>query len=205
MISKHFKLMVIVSLVFIALGLFFAVRFESQKTITQTSFSDQSAIQKLKNMSDHSKIQAEIYLQEQPIQEQPIQEQPIQKQTNQESSSISLALEVVNTPVSLAKGLGDRSEIGSDGMLFVFSQPTETSFWMYGMKFDLDMIWIKDSIIVEITENVPAPQNSGLLSMNTERNLPTYPSPGEVDMVLEVRAGFSRENGILPGDRLVIK
>jgi len=113
-----------------------------------------------------------------------------------------LNVEVVNTPDSLSLGLGMREEIGSDGMLFAFDRPDQRYFWMKGMLIDLDMIWISKGVVVGITENIPAPtakQQTNLL------DLPRYYSPGPVDMVLEVPAGFSRQKGIFTGDTLRVK
>lgn len=175
LIFVGFLSLVLLVVVVLNSGLFNRV----EKTQTEVT-----AIQNLQGISDRSKVQAELVT---------------------ESKTVPMTLEVVNTPPSLAQGLGNRTEIGSDGMLFVFQKPTATSFWMYGMQFDLDMIWIKDEIVIDITESVPAPGSSGSQTERANRNLPRYPSPGEVDMVLEVPAGFSREQGILPGDRLLIK
>ena len=176
---------IIAALVCLIFGVVFVVNFAMNDTENvETPELELTAIRKLRTISDRSKIKAEL---------------------TRPSQTLPLTLEVVNTPVSLSKGLGDRTEIGSDGMLFVFQEPTETHFWMYGMLFDLDLIWIKGDTVVEITESVPAPKNAEAQSKSTNRNLSRYPSPGEIDMVLEVPAGFSREQGILPGDRLLIK
>ncbi len=67
------------------------------------------------------------------------------------------------------------------------------------MQFDLDMIWIRDGSIRGIIEDVPRPQEGQPLA-----TLPRYPSPGEVEMVLEVPAGFAHANGISSGDSVEI-
>jgi uncharacterized membrane protein (UPF0127 family) len=66
---------------------------------------------------------------------------------------------------------------------------------MKGMKFDLDLIWIKNNRVIGITSNVPHPKNE-----NDE--LPLYPPPSEIDMVLEVASGFSEKNNIAVGDTI---
>jgi uncharacterized membrane protein (UPF0127 family) len=58
------------------------------------------------------------------------------------------------------------------------------------MQFDLDLVWIRDERIVGITPNVPAPAASV-----PESQLPSYPSPGRIDAVLEVPAGTAAERG----------
>ena len=47
------------------------------------------------------------------------------------------------------------------GMLFVFGKPKIQSFWMYGMKFPLDFVFIRDSRVVEVVENVQVNDDSG--------------------------------------------
>ena len=71
-----------------------------------------------------------------------------------------------------------------DGMLFVFDEPAVQSFWMYGMQFDLDFIWIADGEVVKVDENVLTPDNNngGTIQLDSE--------PFEVDYVLELPAGL---------------
>ena len=119
--------------------------------------------------------------------------------TAQLGDSQKLQLEVVNTPQSIEQGLSGRDEIGADGMLFVFDQAQTPRFWMKEMKFDLDLIWIKELKIVEVSENVLAP------NLNTPLNqLPTYGPSQPVDMVLEVEAGRVQEWGLEVGDELIL-
>ena len=119
--------------------------------------------------------------------------------TAQLGDSQKLKLEVVSTPQKITLGLSGRDEIGADGMLFIFDQPKTPRFWMKEMKFDLDMIWIKDMKIVEITENVPAPDSSTPLNQ-----LPTYGPSQPIDMVLEIKAGKSNQWELEVGDEVVL-
>lgn len=101
---------------------------------------------------------------------------------------------VSDTPIALAKGLGGTESIeDNEGMLFVFKSPRKTSFWMDGMKFPLDIIWIKDGKIIKIDENVPIAEK-----LTDLRH--TYSPPEKVDYVLEVNAGFSERFGVEVGD-----
>lgn len=95
-------------------------------------------------------------------------------------------------------GLSYRLDMAeSEGMLFVFPEVIRPLFWMKGMKFDLDMVWIKDGRVVEITERVPAPEN--------EKVKVATVSPKEmVDSVLEVKAGWVEKNGVVVGDEVVV-
>jgi uncharacterized protein len=113
--------------------------------------------------------------------------------------SKKLQLEIVNTPQSIEQGLSGRDEIGADGMLFIFDQSKIPQFWMKEMKFDLDLVWIRELIVVEITENVTAPDLNTPLSQLT-----TYTPKQPVDMVLEVEVGKAKEWGLMVGDEVLI-
>ena len=77
------------------------------------------------------------------------------------------------------------------GRLFVYDHQEQYEFWMKGMKFPLDFIWIADHTVVNITENVPAP--TGLM--------PAIVKPYvDVDKILEVTAGTITKSGIKVGD-----
>ena len=53
-----------------------------------------------------------------------------------------LEVEIVDESGEIAKGLGYRDEIGSEGMLFVMPRRASYTFWMKGMRMGLDMVWI---------------------------------------------------------------
>lgn len=105
-----------------------------------------------------------------------------------------LTVEVVNTPGSITKGLSGRPKLTPDGMLFVFPFAQHTTFWMPAMQFDLDIIWIKDGRVVGLEQAVPRPSPETSL-----QDLPRYPSPGAVELVLELAAGRAKELGITVG------
>jgi uncharacterized membrane protein (UPF0127 family) len=110
---------------------------------------------------------------------------------------LPLTVEVVSNPARIARGLSGRSEIGSDGMLFVFPAAGEYQFWMKEMLFALDIIWIRDGRVTGIEANVPFPDPATPLN-----KLPRYSPPGLVDMVLEVPAGFAARQGIEVGSEV---
>lgn len=109
----------------------------------------------------------------------------------------NLNVEVVNSLESITQGLGDRTEIGSDGMLFVMPEKRMAHFWMKGMQFGLDMVWIDDSTVIGTTENIEYLDGS-------EQNLKIYSSPAEVDQVLELPYGDVAKRGIKAGDQVTI-
>ena len=56
-------------------------------------------------------------------------------------------------------GLGNRDELAwHDGMLFVYDEPAFLAFWMKRMRFDIDIVWIRERRIVGIEEFVPYPR-----------------------------------------------
>lgn len=65
-------------------------------------------------------------------------------------------LEIANTPASRQKGLGERATMAqSAGMLFVFPSASTLCFWMKGMHFPLDMIWVNSNKqVIHIEQNV---------------------------------------------------
>ena len=76
-----------------------------------------------------------------------------------------LKVEIVKDLISLKKGLSDRDEIGSDGMLFILENEQKIDFWMKDMRFSLDMIWIKDGKVIEISRDIPITEGGKALSL----------------------------------------
>jgi phosphatidylglycerol:prolipoprotein diacylglycerol transferase len=111
----------------------------------------------------------------------------------------SLQLEVVHSPEASAQGLSDRSEIGSDGMLFLFTPKQSVIFWMKGMQFDLDMVWLDDFTVAGITRDIPHPTSEQQKNLNS---LPRYTPPQPINGVLELPAGKATSLGIEKGDIL---
>jgi len=126
--------------------------------------------------------------------------QPNIKSKNLRKLQIGDALfkvEVAEDIVSRSKGLSGWENLPEDqGMLFVFSRPGKHAFWMKGMNFPLDFVWIRDRKVVGVTENVP-PGGSPLPR--------TVRPPTPVDMVLEINSGLVSEKGIERGDQITIK
>jgi len=100
--------------------------------------------------------------------------------------------EMVSSPKKMQKGLGERKKICQKcAMLFQFSDSEKHSFWMKGMFFPLDIIWISNGKVVHIEKNV-SEKFSGVL----------YPQT-EADQVLEINAGLADEIGVKIGDSLI--
>lgn len=103
--------------------------------------------------------------------------------------------EIVETLETQAQGLSGRISLEKDhGMIFIFPDEDTRTFWMKGMRFPLDLVWIRAGVVVGFTQNAPA--DDGLLR---------YSSPEPVNMVLEINAGEVARYGIKKGDRVTIE
>jgi len=111
-----------------------------------------------------------------------------------------ISLEVVSSPARITQGLSGRSQIGSDGMLFLLPNSGQPHFWMKEMLFDLDLLWFNQGQVVDITQNVPHPEPETEL-----KKLPRYAPDMTSDMVLEIPAGTAVKWGIILGARLQVK
>ncbi|MEM4715686.1 MAG: DUF192 domain-containing protein [Candidatus Caldarchaeum sp.] len=111
---------------------------------------------------------------------------------------VKVFVELADTAEKRAQGLSDRDRLEEGwGMLFVFEQPGIYSFWMYRMRFPLDIIWVDaEGRVVYVVEKAPPCQ--------VNEPCPSYTSPAEAVYVLEVRAGFVEENRIGIGSRVVV-
>lgn len=110
----------------------------------------------------------------------------------------SIEVEVVRSREEQARGLSGRDSLAwGNGMLFPYERPAFVSFWMKGMRFDIDIVWIRDQRIVGIAERVPHPSDPQAAPA-------TVRPPELIDMVLEVPAGFARAHGWSRGDRVQV-
>lgn len=106
-----------------------------------------------------------------------------------------MTVEVVNTPQSTTLGLSGRDKIGADGMLFIFPAQQIRYFWMKDMQFDIDIVWIANNQVIEVTQAVPKPAEN-----TPDYRLQTYSATSEVNMVLELPAFAAQTYGISSGD-----
>ncbi len=108
----------------------------------------------------------------------------------------SLSVEVVDTPEKITKGLGYRDTLGSDGMLFVMPTRSIPTFWMKGMRFDLDFVWIDSNTVVDLSANVLAEPKV------PDAQLKIYSPKAPVTHVLELPSGDIEKKGIRIGDKV---
>jgi uncharacterized membrane protein (UPF0127 family) len=101
-------------------------------------------------------------------------------------------IEIALTPAQQAQGLMFRREMPADaGMLFVFPESREQTFWMKNTYLPLDMVFIEpDGTILSIAE----------------RTVPLTETPvashGNAKAVLELNGGTAARLGLKPGDKV---
>ncbi len=111
-----------------------------------------------------------------------------------------LNVEVADTQEKRNKGLSGRESLASDsGMLFTFPKQDKYPFWMKGLKFPLDFIWIKGEYVVDFLQNIQPPATN-----QSDQSLPIYASKEPIDKVLEVSAGTIERLNIKVGDKVQI-
>ena len=108
----------------------------------------------------------------------------------------AFSVELAVTSDEQRQGLSDRDSLApGTGMLFVFAPRRAGSFWMFRMRFPIDIVWISASCTVaDITVEAPAPDPDTPTS-----DLPTYSSSSDAGYVLEINAGKAAEYGIEAG------
>ncbi len=108
---------------------------------------------------------------------------------------VAVTVEVARTEAEKVRGLSGRDRLAPDrGMLFVYEAPVRPLIWMRGMRFPLDILWIRDGRVVDLVRGAKAPAPG---------EAPQEFAPREdAEYVLEVPAGFVDRHGIVLGDRV---
>ena len=112
------------------------------------------------------------------------------------SDEIKIFTEIADEPEEWTKGLMFREFLGeNEGMLFIFNDNKERTFWMKNTLIPLDIIFVSDALdIANIAEAEPCKADPCEL----------YASEMPAMYVLEVNQGFSRRNNINVGDKMRI-
>ena len=88
-------------------------------------------------------------------------------------------------------GLGGRKNLPQGrGMLFEWEDSDSRSFWMKGMLFPIDIIWIENGRVIGCEKNI-SPSDQRI-----------FTSPSDAGYVLEVPAGFCDENSVKMNDEV---
>lgn len=125
----------------------------------------------------------------------------IAKFSNLQINDATFKVEIADNNAKRSKGLGGRESLGElEGMLFVFENKDTHAFWMKGLSFPLDFVWISDDKVVDLTENLAPPAKG-----QSDASLPIYSSKQPVDKVLEINGGVVKKFNIKVGDSVNIK
>lgn len=114
--------------------------------------------------------------------------------TDENTSLGALSLEKADTPSERRKGLMGRESLENDtGMIFIWKNSENRSFWMKDTYVPLDMIFITaEKTIRTIKEAEPEPNVS-------DEELKIYSSEGPARYVIETNQNFTERKGIEEG------
>lgn len=112
----------------------------------------------------------------------------------------TVELETAYTPEERAEGLMFREELGEDeGMIFVYDESEERSFWMKNTLIPLDMIFVQsDRTVDSVKKADPEPDVP-------DEELESYESDGPALFVIEVNQNYSEKHGITEGTDVVLE
>jgi uncharacterized protein len=118
------------------------------------------------------------------------QGQPKVTIVTKEGRERSFQVEIADTPTKREMGLQYRRDLAADrGMIFLFPNESQQTFWMKNTPIPLDMIFInRDRKIVGIVEQA------------TPFTLDSRSVNGASQYVLEINGGLARKYGLMKGD-----
>lgn len=118
-----------------------------------------------------------------------------QKQQLKFANGKTLTVEVADSPEKRANGLMNRTQLNDDqGMLFIFDQPQQLSFWMKDTFIPLSIAYFdEDKKLKEIYDMKE--QNM----MERVQDVDSYPSKCRCQYALEVNKGWFEKNKINQG------
>jgi len=107
------------------------------------------------------------------------------------------SIQLADTPQKRADGLSGVAKISDgEGMLFLFSEPQHLQFWMKGMLFPLDIIWINGDKVVDISDGLQPEPGKDDASLNV------YSPITDADKALEVNSGWALRHDVKIGDTI---
>ena len=115
------------------------------------------------------------------------------RQINITVNGVELVADIAETGDQKSKGLGVKDSLKeNEAMLFPFSKEGAHAFWMNGMKFPIDIIWLDgDKKVVHIEHSLdPCVPNSPCQ---------TYTPRDDSLYVLETVAGFAQKYNVTEG------
>lgn len=109
----------------------------------------------------------------------------------------TVAVEIARNHEDQVQGLSGRDELDpGEGMLFVYPDSRTREFWMKGVPFPIDILWIdSEGVVLKIDREVPP-----AASRAPEHRIPTRSGYGRY--VLELVAGGAQRYGVVEGTRI---
>ena len=118
------------------------------------------------------------------------------RQVNVAINNVTLVADIADTNDKRTKGLSVKDSLNeTEAMLFVFSTEREHSFWMKGMKFRIDIIWIDEDKEIVHVEHSLEPR------IPDEFCQPYKPEDDSL-YVLETVAGFAQRYNVTDGTQV---
>lgn len=105
--------------------------------------------------------------------------------------------EVADDDAERALGLGGRNSLARDAGMYFELTSDAPRIWMKGMRFPLDLVWIRNGRVVDVTARVPDEPPG-----TPESELPIYSPARPANRLLEVNAGWAKRNGVRVGDEV---
>jgi len=122
-----------------------------------------------------------------------IESRVIFKSSNNDELSL-LWVELAETPYEQSKGLMYRNYMPDTiGMLFIYPESEERSYWMQNTRISLDIIYVSDKFEIVSAYEFTIPYS--------EESLPSH---ALCKYVIETNAGYMQMHGIEVGDRIII-
>ena len=111
----------------------------------------------------------------------------------------TIFVEIADSPDKRAQGLMFRRSMATDrGMLFLFPEPGDQTFWMKNTLISLDIFWLDESgTILHLEPNVP-------ICTRRDDGCPRYQAPHKSLQVLELNAGMAEKLDLAVGNQLKI-
>ncbi len=98
-------------------------------------------------------------------------------------------------------GLMNKTVNNSTFMLFIFPNKGINAFWMYNTYYNLDIIWLNSSSQNELSV---ADVRADAQPCHNESSCAIYVPHNMSDYVIEAKAGFAKNEGIMPGTRMTL-
>ena len=110
------------------------------------------------------------------------------------------SVEIADTSEARARGLMNREQLGENqGMLFVYEEEADRSFWMKNTLVPLDIIFLNSDLeVINIEKANPEPNTS-------DENLASYESDSPAQYVLEINQNRSEEIGLEKGSEMSLR